>query len=256
MQIRPLQFSNYSLLHLLHMIVTTRGLVVHTTRYSETSVIARIYTERLGLVSYLVKGVRTARSKSKASMLQPLTLLQMEVLHREHKPLQYIKEFSRAYNYVSLPFDAVKSSVALFILEIISKTVQEQEPNEDLFEFTQESFQHIDNNPLNPDFHLLFMVHFSRYLGFFPQLQDNQNDVLFDMMNGLFTKSVNAYTMPEMESRLLQSLLTTSPFTHQVVTGNRAIRTQMMKALLTYYSLHVENFSLRSPDILHEVLNA
>lgn len=230
--------------------------MVHTTRYSETSVIARIYTEKLGLVSYLVKGVRTARSKSKASMLQPLTLLQMEVLHREQKPLQYIKEFSRSYNYVSLPFDAVKSSVALFILEIISKAVQEQEPNEDMFEFIQESFRYIDNNKLNPDFHLLFMVHFSRYLGFLPQMPMNTDHPFFDMMNGVFTTSANPYTMNEDESLLLHTFLNTNPFTNEVLTSNRMQCTKLMKALLKYYTLHVENFSLRSPDILHEILNA
>ena len=83
------------------MYTKTRGIVLHTVKYSETSVIAKIYTERFGLVSYIIKGVRSVKSKTKASLLRPLTLLEMEVANRENKQLQFIKEFRRAYNYRS-----------------------------------------------------------------------------------------------------------------------------------------------------------
>src|SRR5688572_1524935 len=104
------------------MFTKTRGLVLHTIKYSETSVISKIYTERLGLQSYIVKGVRSARSKGKAALLQPLTLLDMEVSQRENKNLQFIKEYRRAYSYQSIPFDTLKATIALFLLEVISKS--------------------------------------------------------------------------------------------------------------------------------------
>src|ERR1700683_5435900 len=105
------------------MQIKTRGIVLHTIRFSETSVITKIYTEKLGLVSYIVKGVRSSKSKAKAALLQPLTLLDMEVTHRENKQLQYIREFSRLYTYQSIPFHTLKSSVALFLLEVVSKSI-------------------------------------------------------------------------------------------------------------------------------------
>src|SRR5690349_2690466 len=104
------------------MYLKTRGIVLHTVKYSETSVISKIYTEKLGLQSYIVKGVRSAKSKSKAALLQPLTLLEMEVSHRENKQLQFIKEYTRAHNYQSIPFHVLKSTIALFLLEVISKS--------------------------------------------------------------------------------------------------------------------------------------
>src|ERR1700750_1569339 len=115
------------------MYFKTRAIVLHTIKYSETSVIAKIYTERFGLVSYIVKGVRSAKSKSKASLLQPLTLLEMEVSPRETKQFQFIKEFRRAYNYRAIPFDIMRSSVALFLLEVISKSIREHEENTEMF---------------------------------------------------------------------------------------------------------------------------
>src|SRR5580658_7988678 len=116
----------------------TKGIVLHTIKYSETSIIAKIYTEKLGLVSYMIKGVRSSKKTSKASLLQPLTLLDMEVSHRENKQLQYIKEFRRDYVYRSIPFDTIKSTVAIFLLELISKSIREQEQNAEMFEFIYE----------------------------------------------------------------------------------------------------------------------
>src|ERR1700739_4007717 len=131
----------------------TKGIVLHTTKFSETSVIVRIYTEKLGLVSYIVKGVRAAKSKAKAALLQPLTLLEMEVSHRENKSLQYIKEFRRAYNYQSIPFDTLKSAIAVFLLEVISKSIREHEQNDEMFDFIYDSLCALDQSEkLNPDF--------------------------------------------------------------------------------------------------------
>src|SRR5258705_1073932 len=124
------------------MYAKTRGIVLHTLKYSETSVITKIYTEKLGLQSYIVKGVRAAKSKSKAAMLQPLTLLEMEVSHRENKQLQFIKEFRRAFIYQSIPFDTLKSTISFFLLEVISKAIREHEPNNEMFEFIYDSLCH------------------------------------------------------------------------------------------------------------------
>src|SRR5271154_1725059 len=128
------------------MYIKTKGIVLHTVKFSETSVITKIYTEKLGLVSYIVKGVRSAKSKAKAALLQPLTLLEMEVSHRENKQLQFIKEYHRAYNYQSIPFDTLKSVIALFMLEVISKSIKEHEQNDEMFEFIYESLCTLDRS--------------------------------------------------------------------------------------------------------------
>lgn len=235
----------------------TRGIVFHCIKYSETSVIARIYTEKLGLQSYMVKGVRSAKSKSKAAMLQPLTLLEMEVSHRENKGLQFIKEFRRAYVYQSIPFDTLKATVSFFLLEVISKSIREHEPNGELFEFLFHSLCALDEMPeLNPDFHLLFLVRLSSYLGFAPHGNYTEEDCFFEMSEGVFTTAESTTNvMSKHESRLLSDLLAANFFENSTLKITRSERKTMMQNLVKYFQLHVENFSLRSPEILEAVLD-
>ncbi len=234
----------------------TKGIVLHTTKYSETSVIAKIYTEKLGLVSYMVKGVRTSKSVSKAALLQPLTLLDMDVSHRENKQLQYIKEFRRDYIYRSIPFDTLKSAIAVFLLELISKSIREQEQNNDMFEYIYESLCVLDGQtPLNPDFHLLFMVHFTRHLGFVPHGNFSDKNAFFEMTEGVFVAQQSELNvMNRSESKLLNELMAANPFSPDMLKINRQERKQMMANLIRYYQLHLENFSLKSPEILEEIL--
>jgi DNA repair protein RecO (recombination protein O) len=235
----------------------TRGVVLHTIKYSETSVIAKIYTEKLGLQSYIVKGVRASKSKSKAAMLQPLTLLEMEVSHRENKHLQYIKEFSRAFVYQSIPFDTLKSTISFFLLEVISKAIREHEPNAEMFEFIYEALCALDaEQKLNPDFHLLFLVHLSRYLGFAPHGNYSEVYSVFEMSEGVFTDEPGTLNvLTKKESRLLSELLEKNLFENTSMKITRIERREMLRNLLKYYQLHLENFTLKSPDILEEILD-
>ncbi len=236
----------------------TKGIVLHTIKYSETSVIAKIYTEKFGLLTFIVKGVRSAKAKSKASLMQPLTLLQMEVNYREHRNMQFAKEFSREYNYHSLPFDTLKSTMAVFLLEVITKTVREPEPNEDLFEFLYSVLLQLDTaEKLHADFHLLFMLHLSQYLGFAPHRNFSEAEPYFEMQEGVFvSKSLHpTYTLSSAESKLLHNLMEAHLFGRDTVLPLRADRKQMLASLIKFYQLHIENFNLRSPEILEEILH-
>ncbi len=235
----------------------TRGIVLHTIKYSETSVIAKVYTEKLGLQSYIVKGVRASKSKSKAAMLQPLTLLEMDVSHRENKGLQYIREYHRAYVYQSIPFDTLKSTISFFLLEVITKAIREHEPNGEMFEFIYEAFCALDaEQKLNPDFHLVFLVNLSRYLGFAPHNNYSDDECYFEMSEGVFiTGKETPYVLDKDDSRLLNDLLNESLFANEPLKITRTERRQMMHNLLKYYQLHLENFSLKSPEILEEILD-
>ena len=235
----------------------TRGIVLHTIKYSETCVIAKIYTDKLGLQSYIVKGVRAAKSKSKAAMLQPLTLLEMEVSHRENKQLQYIKEFRRSFVYQSRPFDTLKSTISFFLLEVMSKSIREHEPNEDMFEFIYHSLCVLDEMPVfNPDFHLLFLVHLAGYLGFAPHANYSEANCFFEMSEGVFIEEQSTlHIMNKKESSLLNDLINANVFENAALKISRAERKQMMRNLIKYYQLHVENFSLRSPEVLEVILD-
>lgn len=236
----------------------TKGIVLHTIKYSETSVITKIYTEKLGLVSYMVNGVRTIKSSAKASMLRPLTLLDMEVQHRENKNLQHIKEFKRSFTYQSIPFDTLKSTISLFLLEVITKSVHEHDPNEEMFEFIFEALVNLDEaSKINPDFHLIFLVQLTRYLGFGPHDNYSEKENIFEMREGVFTSSLieNNTILDKKDSELLFRLIGANVFGIKDLGITRKERKLMLKNLLKYYQLHIEGFSLKSPEILEELLD-
>ncbi len=235
----------------------TKGIVLQTIKYSETSVIAKIFTEQLGLVSYMVNGVRSIKSSSKASMLQPLTLLDLEVTHRESKNLQRIKEFRRSHNYQSLPFDILKSTMAVFLLEVVTKSMKEHDANEELFQFVWDNLCFLDDvTETNNDFHLQFLLHYAGYLGFAPYGTFSDTTPYFDMQEGTFTAkdSASSLILSKENSHIIYELLAVSTFENANLKLNRGKRKEVLHHILKYFSLHLEGFnSLRSPDILEEV---
>ena len=241
------------------MDIKTRGIVLHTVKYSESSVIVRIFTEHMGLVSYIVKGVRNARSSSKAALLRPLTLLEMDVTHRENKGLQNIKEYKRAYNYSSLPFDTFKSSIALFILEVISKSLKEHDAHEDMFQFVYDCFCHLDEiETMNNDFHLQFLVHYASYLGFAPHGEYSDDTPYFDMQEGTFMpqNNISNLILDRSPSEIISVLVSASILQPLTIRLNRQSRRDMLHHLLKYYSLHLEGFTgLRSPEVLEMIFD-
>ena len=146
--------------------------------------------------------------------------------------------------------------VFFFLLEVISKTIREHEPNEELFEFLFEALRVLDEEKkLNPDFHLIFLLQLSRYLGFAPHGNYSEQNCFFEMREGVFTTQGNSmYLLNKNESALLNNLLELNLFENTALKISRAERKQMLKNLLKYYQLHLENFNLKSPDILEEIL--
>ncbi|MCW5906731.1 MAG: DNA repair protein RecO [Chitinophagales bacterium] len=236
----------------------TRGIVLHCIKYSETSVIAKIYTDKFGLLSFMVKGVRSSKSKAKASLMQPLTMLDMEMAYRENRGLQFIREFRRDYNYESLPFDTLKSTIAIFMLEVIAKSIREHEPNSELFDFIYAALHRLDKTAkVSADFHLLFMLHLSRYLGFAPHDNYSETNCYFEMQEGVFTDSFssNATLLDKKSAEQIYALLGTSLFEEHTSLLSRTERKQMLTNLLKFYQLHLENFQLKSPEVLEAVLH-
>jgi DNA repair protein RecO (recombination protein O) len=244
------------------MLHKTRGVVFHVTDYSETSVVAKIYTEVFGLQSYLVKGARRKKSKMHAGILQPMSLLEMEVYHKDHGGLQYAAEMTNHPVFSNIPYDMMKSSILLFINEIVYKSIREEEANPVLFDFLHHSMRWLDAmQPVNPDFHLVFMVQLTRYLGFFPNGTWSEQRPYFDLMEGSFyntaapTTGIN--TPPFMDpvlAKWLGVLLATPLQQQEKINIPKEIKPLLTGKLLEYYSLHVAGFgSVKSQAVLEAV---
>src|SRR5690349_14850910 len=149
------------------MIFKTRGIVFRFTKFKETSIIVTIFTEAFGLQSYIVNAVRSKSAKNKIALYQPLTLLNLVVYHREHANIERIKEISCLYPYRSLTSDVKKSTLAIFLNELLNKTVKDESHIAEVFEFICNSLISLDTIPTRyENFHLIFMLKLSRYLGF------------------------------------------------------------------------------------------
>ena len=240
------------------MTQSTEGIIFRTINYSDSNIIAKIYTRHFGLQSYMVRGARSKKSKVKANLLQPMTQVQIEVSQKGKSNIHTINELHCHKPYHSMPFDVVKNSILIFINEILYKAIKEEEQNENLFDFIQNSLDILDlKEEEYANFHLLFMLQLSRYLGFHPQGIYADNTPVFNLQDGIFVSSPPLHPY-YIESSLAFSLykmlnLGFDTLSNSVISG--ASRQDLLKTLLIYYELHLSGFKdVRSHLVLEEVI--
>lgn len=235
------------------MLIKTRGIIFKTLKYSETSLILDIYTEEKGLRKYIISGVRNKRSKVKTGLLQAATLVDMVAYFRDNKPMNRIKEIKAAQIYESIPFELMKGTISLFMIELAQKTIKEEEGNPELFNFLFNRFAALDKlTQLNPNFHLHFMLDLSAYLGFYPGGDWSVETPWLNMRDGNFVKDepLHQYGLSRDLSEKVGLLLK-----KEVVKITRVDRQKIVQKLIDYYRIHVENFNgLNTHEILKEVL--
>lgn len=221
------------------MLFKTRGIVFRFTKYGETSIIVNIFTEMFGLQSYIVNGVRSKSSKNKIALYQPLTLLDLVVYHKENANVLRIKEIRCLHPYVTIHQDIRKSAIAMFLNEIVNKAVKEESHAEELCAFMIDSFIALDEIASPENFHLIFLLKLSRFLGFGPQTND-------EVLDG--------WMLDKDEEALLKKLLTAEY--DQVMPMSQLSRRNVLDALLRFYATHSENFGeIRSVQVLKEMFN-
>ena len=241
------------------MLHKTRGIVFKTTGYGESSVIVQVFTEKFGLQSYIVNAAKKPKAKISSNMLQPLHLLDMIVYHKNTGNVQRIKELKNSPQLQTIPYDVIKSSIALFINEVLYKAVRQQPADENLFGFIFSAIEWLDHETEGlANFHLLFLIQLTRYLGFYPDRYLAGEADYFDLKNGIFSRykpdSVLYLSPPHTQNftTLLQYSFENLP---QIKLTNDD-RRYLIQKLLEYYSLHIEGLgNIRSHEILEEVLS-
>ena len=114
----------------------SRGIVLHTIKYGDSSMVAYLLTEAGGRRNFMVQGVRSARGRgSKLALFQPMFALEFEGLESPRQQLDRFREVRSGLVLQSIPFDVRKSTVALFMAEVLYRLVKESEPNRALFDF-------------------------------------------------------------------------------------------------------------------------
>jgi DNA repair protein RecO (recombination protein O) len=241
------------------LIHSTKGIVLRTIKYGETSVIAWIFTELFGIQSYMVNGVRTSGKTSKAHFFQPASILEMQVYHNDLKNLQRIKDLRWAHLYKNIFSDITKNSVALFMVELLQKNLKQPETNETLFHFCEDAFLFLDiaDAAITANFPIYFAIHLAQILGI--RLSDNYSEEnnIFNLAGGSFSneKSATDQLSVEISFYISQFLKTIQPEDLREIKMNRITRISILKSLESYYSWHVSEFgTMKTLNVLSEVL--
>lgn len=236
------------------MLVTTRAIVLHSLKYSETSLVCRMFTEELGLQSYLLQGVRGAKKGNKAALFRPLNMLDLVVYHKkEHKGLQRVKEQSLAHIYTDMPFNIRKSAVAMFVSEVLNHVIKEHLHDPELFQYLLDWLIELDSTDGKLAYkHLGFLLDLSVYFGFRPEGQFNPEHPIFDLVEGQFVQQIPPHPN-YMDATLSAHLATILEHGQPNMTVQE--RNTLLDKLLLFYRYHIEGFpQLKSHKILREVL--
>lgn len=242
------------------MIYSTKGIVLRTIKYGETSVIASVFTELFGIQSYLVNGVRTSGKSLKAHYFQPSSILDMEVYHNELKNLQRIKDLKWSFIYKNILSDVIKNSIALYMVELLQKTLKQPEPNADLFSFCEDVFLQLDRatNEVAANFPIYFSLQLAPFFGI--RLQDNYSDTrnVFNPQEGRF---FNATSSPALLSKeagyyMSQLLKAMHPDDLSEIKINRNLRLTILKVIEDFYAWHVPEFgNMKTLAVLSAIIS-
>lgn len=237
------------------MNVKTKAIVLSTIKFQEKSLIVKCFTESDGLKSYFIQSAfSTRKSNQKIAYFQPLNLLEIEANHKNKGTLEHIKEVKLAYNYQSISVDFTKNSIVFFLSEVLHHAILEEEKNETLFAFLETSFLWLDTHVTNPNFHLIFLIELTKFLGFYPQLEDNDAN-FFEMIEGVFTSYQGVNCLSENESILLKKLMELK-FDDVSKNFSKTERQVLLKIILDYYIIHLQGFKKpKSLEVLKEIFN-
>lgn len=241
------------------MLHKTRGIVFKTTSYSESSVVVQIFTEKFGLQSYLINGVKKPKSKIKMNTLQPLHLLDMIVYHKTTGSMQRVSELRHQPVFQTIPYDIVKSSITMFLNEVLYKSLRHHEADEVLFEFLFHALEILDSMSSGlANFHLYFLLRLTRFVGFYPDTTLAANSDFFDLKDGNYSKMQppHAFILTPPFTALWTAILNSNfDNLHSLQISSRE-RKHLLEKILEYYQLHVEGFGqIKSHEVLEEVLS-
>lgn len=241
------------------MIEKTKGIVLHQIKYTDSGIIAHLYTRDFGRVSLLIKGMRKRKSGKHNIMFQPLSVLEVEMYHKAVREVQILKDFSVIYSPYNIHTDIKKGSVAMFLGEVLSAILREESPHVELFDYIEKSIIYFDMCQENfTNFHIAFLSGLSSYLGFEPSQTSNSEDIFFDMKEGSFVPipPVNGFYADQTVSAILAQFFRSSYDSANEIKLTGRQRNEVLDSIITFYSLHLPGLrKINSLEILREVFS-
>ena len=239
------------------MLEKTQGIVLRTLKYNDESVIVDIYTANNGAQGFIVRLPRSRKSPVRSVLLRPLSILNLEYDYRPQRALQFLKNMQVAEPYHSLPYEPMKETVALFLSEFLYHALRSEQRNEPLFDYIVNSLQWFDGQPGSfASFHLVFLMRLSRFLGFYPNLDDYASGDYFDLRESMFcaVPPVHRDFLDPVEAEKVQLMMRMDYPTMHLFRMSHQERNRLLEVTLTYYRLHIPDFpELKSVAVLQDL---
>lgn len=227
------------------MLQKTRAVVLNTLKYGESQLIVDLFTESHGRLSFMLQMPRSRRSALRPSLFQPLSILSVVMDYRPTRRLNRIREAQAAFPFVSLPFDARKLSIALFLAEFTSYATRSEQRNERMYAFVENSVRWLDACSGDfANFHIIYMLHLTRFVGFFPNVDDAQATAYFDLREGRFAAHAPAHPdfLGPDESGKIRLLMRFNYSTMRLLALSHSERGRILEVIIAYYRLHQPDF--------------
>lgn len=242
------------------MLQKTQGIVLRTVKYKDASWIVDVYTDVAGRVSFLVPVPRSRKASVKAVLFQPLALVELEADFRANASIYKIKEAKSWHPFKTLPYDPYKSAIALFLSEFLCRAIRVEADNRALFAYLQHSIVWLDECRTGfANFHLVFLMRLSRFLGLYPNLEGYSSGCYFDLLNACFTtlRPVgHSHYIGPAEAARLTTLMRMNYDTMHLFAMSRVERMRCLSVIEQYYRLHLPDFpELKSLEVLKELFD-
>lgn len=237
------------------MLVKTKAIVISSLRYQEKSLIVKCFTESDGLKSYYIRDAFTSKKSSqKVVYFRPLNLLAIEASHKNKGTLEYIKEVRIAQPYTSISGDIAKTTIAIFISEVLHHCIKEEEKNQALYSFLETALLWLDSHNETANFHLILLLEVTKFLGFYPE-NTIESAAFFEMTDGIFTPHESLTCLSADETVLLKKLMQLK-FDNSTKAFHVTERHTLLKILMDYYVFHLDGFKRpKSLEVLREVFS-
>jgi len=236
------------------MVVSTKAIVISKIRYNDNDLIVKCYTASSGVKSYVIKNaLKSKKGKLKPAYFQLLTLLEIEAEHKDNRSLHYFKEVRLYKPYETLHTTILKSTVVLFLAEILSMILNEEEANPPLFKYIETTLLWFDTVEKTGTFHQQFLMGLTKFLGINP---DTSKDSLpfFNLQNGNFQRQDGEHCISGLKLELLKPFLGTKFDTTMVQELNSSQKHELLNMILDYFKLHFHAFKHpRSLAVLNQV---
>ncbi len=228
----------------------SKGIALTYIKYGDTSIISKIFTQELGLQSFIIKGARGKSSKKRVVFFEPLTLINITATYNSKKSLQFLSEVTAIDSINFTTQNMNKKFIAFFLAEVSAKVLHEGEKNESLFNFIWNRTKDLQlNNKTEPNFVLKYMLDLSSYLGFYPS-REGFDLPYFSLTEGCFVaKNIVGETLSKKKSTTIKSLMNNNEC---FITQSE--KTSLVQDLFLYYSIHNHNLkSVKSHLVIRDL---